>query len=112
MHLKTYKCGICKSKFSGVEVKVDQLRSCLTFAETSKWLVLMLLLLTLVLAFQLSVCLLMLMRALETKDLLQALAASFWMLFYAAFYAIFAFCCIRTQWLNRKQVLVVVRSNP
>ena len=113
MHLKSYKCGICKKKFSGVEVKVDQLRSCLKFAEKSKWLIVMLILLTAVLTFQLSVCLLMLIRALEkeTKDYLQAVTSCFWMLFYAGFYAVFAFCCIKTQWKNRKQILVVVRSD-
>lgn len=113
MHLKSYKCGICKKKFAGVEVKVDQIRSCLKFAEKSKWLIVMLILLTAILTFQLSVCLLMLIRALdrESKDYLQALTSCFWMLFYAGFYAVFAFCCIKTQWKNRKQILVVVRSD-
>lgn len=113
MHLKSYKCGICKRRFSGVEVKVDQIRSCLNFAGKSKWLIVMLVLLTAILTFQLSVCLLMLIRALEkeNKDYLQAVTSCFWMLFYAGFYAVFAFCCIKTQWKNRKQILVVVRSD-
>lgn len=113
MYLKQYRCGICKKKFSGLEVKVDQLRSCLRFAEKSKWLLIMLLILTCILTFQLSVCLLMLIRALEKeeKDYLQAVTSCFWMLFYAGFYAVFSFCCIRTQWRNRRQILVVVRSD-
>lgn len=113
MHLKSHRCGICKKKFHGLEVKVDQFRSCLVFAGKSKWLILMLLLLTGILTFQLSVCLLMLIRALEKedKDYLQAITSCFWMLFYAGFYTVFAFCCIRSQWKTRRQVLVVVRSS-
>jgi hypothetical protein len=112
IHLKCYKCTICKKKFSGLEVKVDQIRSCLNFAGKSKWLIVMLIMLTAILTFQLSVCLMMLIRALdkENRDYLQAVTSCFWMIFYTGFYVVFAYCCIKTQWKNRKQILVVIRS--